>query len=668
MIDRFNKLLASYSVTRTLYDSKNGIYDILQQYIAYVISDTHQYSFSLTWITDRINEVGGFELKEPVVKTCLKQMKIDHQGITYTCMPAQIKVDESWKQAFEEAEKDNKYLYDSLMAFLRDRKQEKTEAHDEEFYVRALCDYLIDGVVPANDTLTTYISEYVVEKENDTKICSILSHLKEGTVIHEGIRYCDNCSEIHSAWNDILTLYLDTEVLFAIGGYNSNMLQVYCSDFLSYVKELNRAAKNGSHIILRYFNETYNELNSFFDAANRIVRQLDDPDPSREAILQIINGCATPSDIEQKRSRFFNKLSDLGIERDNTDFYDTSKDDNKKYCYEDEGIISRYTNEWKYSENDIYRSLAVLSHINILRKGRSNTTFERCEYIFLTATNRTKRLAFAQEIYKEKEIPLATTLDFIISRFWLRLRKGFGESRKPRTLDMVMRARTLLSTILSDKVYVNYQKLRVSYEEGEMTKEEFAIANRELKERLKKPDEIRIQDYDDDIEEIGKWDFKDVLQNYEYDKQRLAEAEKIISNVKDEMQIKERQSKEEQIELCNKYLDIINKKEKEAYEKDEQIAKKEQRIKELEEAEKNRIENEEKKKKRRNKAIAIVLIVVIIAIFILTGIYSVVGTFCNWRYASTVSAALTYFGVVALVMAIIRYIWGKMTKVKDDAE
>ena len=39
-------------------------------------------------------------------------------------------------------------------------------------------------------------------------------------------------------------------------------------------------------------------------------------------------------------------------------------------------------------------------------------------------SDRTKKLAFATEIYKESDAPLATSLEFVINRFWFRLHKG----------------------------------------------------------------------------------------------------------------------------------------------------------------------------------------------------------------------------------------------------
>lgn len=395
MVDRFNKLLASYSVTRTLYDSNNGIYDILRQYIAYAVSEEHRYSFNLSWLTDMVNELGGFELKEAVIKTCLKQMKIEHTGDLYKCTRDKIRVNKCWEKALQEAKKDNDYLVNSLLSYLRDEKSEKVDAHGDDYYTRALCDYLIDGIVSSNDRLTKCISEYVIETESDVRISGILSHLKEGTVIHEGIRYCGNYSEIHSSWKGKLTIYLDTEILLGIGGYNSNMLQSYCTDFIELVQELNRNASSGNRIYLKYFNETYDELDCFFETASRIVKRLDYPDPTKEAIQQIINGCDTPSDLEQKRSLFFKKLLDLGIELDRRDFYDKKIEENIDFNIEDESILAKYEKEWKIQKNDIYRSLQMLSHINVLRKGdNKNLSFELCGAVFLTATNRTKKLAF----------------------------------------------------------------------------------------------------------------------------------------------------------------------------------------------------------------------------------------------------------------------------------
>ena len=92
------------------------------------------------------------------------------------------------------------------------------------------------------------------------------------------------------------------------------------------------------------------------------------------------------------------------------DFYDVDNERNSKFNLEDEEVIYKYSEAWRESQDNIHRSLKVLSHINILRKGKSDVGFEQCEYIFLTATGRTLRLAAMPELTKEGNIRFATNL------------------------------------------------------------------------------------------------------------------------------------------------------------------------------------------------------------------------------------------------------------------
>ena len=661
MVDRFNKLLASYSVTRILYDSEKGVYDILQKYIIYVILENNKYCFSLTWITDELNNLGSFDLKEAVVKTCLKQLNIHHNGTSYTCNPGQLKFESNWKNILENAEKDNDYLTNSLISYLVNEKGIDESRYKKEQCTRALCDYLLDGCVYKNDSLTKYISEYVIDNK-DERVNEIISRLKEGTIIHEGIRYSDNVTELYSSWKGNLTLYLDTEILFGICGYNSGMLQNYCSDFIDYVQEINRNAKKGNQILLRYFEDTYKEISSFFETAVRIVKKLDIQDPTKEAMQQITDGCESTSDVEKKRTLFFDKLSKLKIEKDERDYYDFKNDNNLIYNIEQDEIEEKYSEEWSIEKDDIHRSLVLINNINKIRQDNNCVTFEKCKAIFVTATNRTKRLAYIPEIYVEKSIPFVTYLDFIINRFWLRLHKGFGEGKKLRTLDMVVRARTLLSGIISDKVFCEYQKLRDLYDNGEMTKEQFIFANNDLKDKLKKPEEISTSDYDENIELIEKWDLQEVQEKYEYEKTKLKSAEKELSDLQLKVEEIKINSVKERDDLNKEFQARIHDKEQEINLKNQELENKERRIRELEESERKRTDDENKKKERKKKIFAIILIVFFVGCFVCSTVFYVVGAYLKWENSSVIGTVFASISVIGVVVGAIKKFWNIFMK------
>ncbi len=656
MIDQFDKVLASYSVTRTLYNADKGVYDILCKYVTAVLLETKSYSFGLTWITSKVNELGSFDIKEPVIKTCLKMMGVEHEGAVYSCNIEELSLDENWANAYEDAQKDNDFLMKAFLDFLSKEKEYDITSKTEDYYSRVLCDYLISGSLSSNDQLTKYIGEFILRYEKDERISTILLHLKEGTIIHEGIKYCDNVSEIHSTWKDELVLYLDTEILLGICNYNSNLLQSYCKDFMEYVKELNRKAGKEGCIRLRYFDDTYLELDVFFETGKRIIKGLEVADPTKEAIQQLIYGCKSSSDIEQKRTLFFENLNKLDIKRENRDFYANNVIENKEYNIECADLEERYSKEKGYPIKDVHRSLAVLSHINILRKGKNDYGFEKCQAIFVTATNRTRRLAFVADIYKETEVPLATSLDFVINRFWLRLHKGFGEGKKPRTLDMVSQARTLLAGLMKESVLKEYNQLRIKYENGELTKEEFIIANIDLKERLRKPEDIEVENFDDEIKEIEKWNLGELISNYEYEKEQFKEYKIKNQELLQKIDFQENAIKNEKEKNDKRIADLTLSFNEQIELRDRELEKSRKQLLEIEQHETERKNKELEQKKRRKRVIGITINFIIIILFTCAAIYFIVGTLMNWPHIEIISSVFAVFGVIGSVIKIIKKI------------
>ena len=112
---------------------------------------------------------------------------------------------------------------------------------------------------------TNDIGEFVLKNENNEIIQKKLRDIQEGSILYIGLNY--NISEIGSIKKN-LTLFLDTEVIFSLVGYNGKIYQDLAEDFYTQV----RAANLKEHkITLKYFNEVKEEFDSFFNSAKSIV-------------------------------------------------------------------------------------------------------------------------------------------------------------------------------------------------------------------------------------------------------------------------------------------------------------------------------------------------------------------------------------------------------------
>ena len=96
-------------------------------------------------------------------------------------------------------------------------------------------------------------------------------------------------------------MFLDTEVLFNIAGYNGALYKRTSEDFLGPVEKANIKKKR---IELRYFTEIDDEIKRFFNSAERIIEGHGDLIRST-AMDSILNGCESVSDVRKKRGRFF---------------------------------------------------------------------------------------------------------------------------------------------------------------------------------------------------------------------------------------------------------------------------------------------------------------------------------------------------------------------------
>lgn len=533
MLNDTYKLLASVTVVRGLYDSQKGIYDVLCEFINDIISKEHLYSFRASDLTEKLNNYYSFQLNESVIKTCLKRMKIQRKNGVYSSNGITGRsVDING--AISESQKRNNELFKELFKFLEQRLEHDLTEKEENRFKTAFCDFLLQDEIENSDKINQYFHEFILSIASNEEQMETLNQIKEGILLYEGIRYSSNLSEIGS-WKSKLVLLLDTEILFAIGGYNSVMYQDQYNELNKYIREINRGCTSANKKIkLAYFFENKKEIDSYFESAERIVRGQDFLDLTKEAMSQIVNSCTSPSDIQNKRTLFYQSLKKSDVYLYEKDFYN-SDPENAAYNLEAFDTWGKYVDIMHENKENIHKSIACLSHINILRKGINDQGFENCRYIFLTATGRTLKLASMPEFLKNGNVPLATTFDFLINHFWFKLNKGFGTNRTPRTLDMVIRARHILASIINTKAAQKFDKFKLQYERNEISKEDFYALNTDLRNHLKKPEEVDVDTISTEIEDIEKWNFDVAMENQHRKEIELENANMQISDLKNEI-------------------------------------------------------------------------------------------------------------------------------------
>jgi hypothetical protein len=449
-----------------------------------------------------------------------------------------------------------------------------------------------------NQPYSEFVSSFIVKEKKDAGFIERLNTIKEGVVLYTGLKYNSNLNELGS-WMTELTVFVETEILFHFAGYNGELYQTLFNDFFDLVKEINskNQKKNGKKLIhIKYFAEVKEEIERFFKKAEYIVSGRDKANPSKTAMTSIIDGCTSPAEIIEKKTRFYELLKSNGILEDDFAYY--YSDHNHKYNLEDQELIKAISERTGIEIEDVYSHLKYLNFINIHRKGISNRGFENIGYILLSGTSNTVLIAWDDAIKPEGNVPLASTLNFITNKLWFRLNKGFGQGTYPKSFDIVTKAQIVLSTQVNNSVAVKFDELQIKFKNGLLSEEQAISSIAELRRQAKRPEDIKEDELQEILRSIDENSIETYLKEQELFKNKAAKQEQENERLKKTLQQLEEEKRAKEAEL----LDEIRRKEQENQEKERKIQ--EYRLAELKIERKKRI-----RQKRVKQAILIFLLI-----------------------------------------------------------
>lgn len=263
------------------------------------------------------------------------------------------------------------------------------------------------------------------------------------------MQYFDNSNNVGS-WpkNCKLSIFLDTEFLFDCAGYNDPYYKKIFDEFKLLVDEINKPYKDKPVIELKCLPETKNSFDRVINTAKTLVEKKQAPDPSKEALLKIVHESKDEFDVETHKAVVLSEVKKSNITIDTNDYSSLSVD--ARYVTFGKEEYEKYIEEYSSSNHDnaeakIDYYTKVLTIINGLRGGISKTSFENCRYIFLSNSQIGRRISYDQASGNGNAVPLATDIDWLISRFWYKLNKSFANTRIPLSLDIVARSQASLS-------------------------------------------------------------------------------------------------------------------------------------------------------------------------------------------------------------------------------
>ena len=599
------KCLASWAVFKRFGENEHkNRYDILREFIKATIFKHSLRTFTVASLTDNVNEDYAFNLKAAVVAYAIQQLQFKRDSFgTYEANPEDFAEQKVILDDIDNESAESNKVLQQLFSYVENNNGVSLIDSEKNELVQSFINYILDNSY--SDKYATEISSFVLKYKEGNSISVPLDSILEGVVRYVGVTY-DTPTSASSRWTTELYVYLDTELLFHMAGYNGIIYKTLFDDFYSFVEEINNDSINNGgkkKIHLRYFPETEEEIDTFFEKAKEIVNNKIRRNPFVAAMKAITDGCSSDSDIDEKRGLFESLVKSRGINKDTNpvDFYSES---NYTLNIEDQKIIDDFIkNNPRTKFKDVRNSLISLSHVNVLRKGHSNKSFENIKYVLLTDNFITKKLSRVPDIRKDGDKPLSTDLYYITNRMWNRLGKAFGNSVTPKVFDVVCKAKIILSGQINSSVSSKYEELVQKMDSDEISPDEAIEVVYQLRKEVRNPEELDSQDaVDEALVAITENDIAKYAEERDYQEQqhkkiqaenrhlrkeneqitaKINEVKRENENVKAEIQkvktenqrvIKDNQQLSSEIKDTNKRVDELQKSLTESLEREKSVA------------------------------------------------------------------------------------------------
>ena len=181
-------ILASYVTYKELSSHGNykSPYQILAEFIKYIIYEKKLYAFSIGEIKSRVENEFEFYLPDAVLKSALKKIDFVTYDATgnYCVNGEKIRVDGVLKKYRDLAETAEISVSEQLISFIEETKDYKLNNREKKELMRAFVSYLIDE--SNGNKYQEEISSFIIKKSDDKKITEYLNSVREGVILYDG--------------------------------------------------------------------------------------------------------------------------------------------------------------------------------------------------------------------------------------------------------------------------------------------------------------------------------------------------------------------------------------------------------------------------------------------------------------------------------------------------
>lgn len=547
-----NKLLASYALFKGLYDKGKDIYGVIAEYLKKTISDKGLYNFTLDEITQILNAEFEFNIPNAVVKTSLNRIEnLTKIGANYTVNNPNDFTSTDFNEFEQDYQNKNETIIQSFIKYVEEIKKKELDEKEKTTLTHSFCNYILDKQ-NGNESLE-YITSFILKHDNDNSFTEQIDKIREGVILYSGIKFNNDINNF-GAWTADFTIYIETEILFHLAGFNGELYKVLATDLIQFINEINQKA--GKRVIkLKYFADVKTEIEGFFTKAKYLLEGNSKPNPSITAMITIINGCKSISDIQGKKTDFYELLRRNLIEEDEYNEYFAEK--NYKY-----NIVSTELSDKISKEigKDATAYLKFLNFIGIRRKEAHENNFENVKAILLSGNSTTLKVAWIDLLKENGNVPLATTMSFLTNKFWFKLNKGFGKSTLPKSFDIIAKSQIILSSILNKKIGNEFENLQEEFKKGNINEDQVKSRLVDLKNNVRKPEDIIKDNVNDVLHVITEDSLDKFIEEQKHFKSKAEQQSIENESLKIELARKEKNESELELDLKETKKLIVNEK------------------------------------------------------------------------------------------------------------
>lgn len=473
VISNNQKCMAALAVFRTLYDRKKNIYDVIAEFAKLDIAQYNRQSFFTHEMAGWLNEAYGMNVPDAVVERVIARLKFVTRDVAsrkyiVDNSDVAIKGVEGLKSEMQDADAARQMLIEALVRYAEERKGENLGEEEREQLSKDFYSFVIDTAAVGAKYGDT-ISSFVVSISKDEAMRNAMNAVRQGVIVYEGLSYSTTGYGQIDALDQPITLYLDTEVVFDMMGFNGELHRKVFDEFYAYAQQINHRNKKDT-IRFRYFDETYKDIENYFASAEAVVRRESQLDFSRPAMRYITGRCHESYQVAELKGELYAQLAKRDVTRDGQDDYCDSG--NAQYTIESNDAIEKYSGE--YDAGSVSRTLHLLSCISIKRKGRSPKTFRNIGHVLVTRKTLAFRLSKDREVTIGKSLPLAMDMFGLTNQFWMALNKGIAiDSNLPTSFDVVTKARMALGAIISETVSNQFKKIQEDHRNNNLSDEDY---------------------------------------------------------------------------------------------------------------------------------------------------------------------------------------------------